>query len=590
LRFGLATTRAPEFKLERPEHAYDSESSYPSLAYSDLAENPALASMSLDDAIEHFGVKGMRWGQRKTETVTVGGKTKLVTPKKAAKLDSKWEKNQYTLPKALERHNAMADHVNARVGALNDKFKDHDFSKEDWGKPSSWSPKFKEYNDAFGKLTEEGYHKAVAKEGLSPTGKKQTVVEGHGDNLRVVVKNVAAKHAAIDSEDESFLFRVSRNASGLITKVEPVEDSMAQTEELGAEFMEHHGVKGMKWGVSKAKSGAKAVGRGAGALARFAGDVNFENKAHDSATEQRIVGMAHKAYKKQDVPRINAKPEYQAAKKLKTRLRNPRDPVVKQYRQEHRTAYIKQLEKAANAHTNASGTRQYTIRERGDELPARGGDLPKSKYSWEVSSRPIKSAAHAASPLEMTTVVEVILDNDGFIVDLKPPATAVAQSAMSEFESRVETGADFLEHFGVKGMRWGIRRLGTPPMPVTTTTTVKVPHGNRRKTKIKVEGGQNQPAHEDAIKVAEVKARLKKSGPAALSNQELREVANRVQLENQVAILTSSKGKQFVSRQFEKEGQTLTRAGIRGGVSKGAEGAKKAKKGLATAATIGALA
>lgn len=131
-------------------------------------------------------------------------------------------------------------------------------------------------------------------------------------------------------------------------------------------------------------------------------------------------------------------------------------------------------------------------------------------------------------------------------------------------------GEVFLEHYGKKGMRWGIRG-GSTPQAATPVATSKIPQGNRRKTKIDVKGGENHPAHPDAVKVAEAKAKLKKSGPAALSNHELRDVANRVQLENQVKVLTSHKGKQFVTRQLRSEGETLARTGIREGAKRGAK-------------------
>jgi 2'-5' RNA ligase len=130
-------------------------------------------------------------------------------------------------------------------------------------------------------------------------------------------------------------------------------------------------------------------------------------------------------------------------------------------------------------------------------------------------------------------------------------------------------GEVFLEHYGIKGMRWGFRR--SAPAAVSPSASSKVPAGNRRKTKIKVEGGQNHPAHSDAIRVAEAKAKLKKSGVSALSNGELRDVANRVQLENQVKVLTSNKGKRFVGRQLQTESSNLARAGIREGTKRGAK-------------------
>jgi 2'-5' RNA ligase len=231
------------------------------------------------------------------------------------------------------------------------------------------------------------------------------------------------------------------------------EESMKQTEDFGAEFvLEHFGVKGMKWGVRKENvaGAAKSVGKAAASAGRFAGDVAFEanlGKGHGQNTVQmQVCSKAAKAFKRTDLPAIKSKPEYQKAKKLPNRLRHPRDPVTKAYRKEVKEAYIQRLEDAANSMTNLSGTRQYTIRERGWELPAEGGALPRSKHFWAVTSREIK---HADG--EITTTVEVMLDDDGFITDLNPIENSMAQT--------VDLGAEFLKHHGVKGMKWGVRKV-----------------------------------------------------------------------------------------------------------------------------------
>jgi hypothetical protein len=111
-----------------------------------------------------------------------------------------------------------------------------------------------------------------------------------------------------------------------------------------------------------------------------------------------------------------------------------------------------------------------------------------------------------------------------------------------------------MEHHGIKGMHWGIRRdhPSGGPQAVHPSATSRVPAGDRRKTKIKTEGGQNIDAHPDAIKVAESKAKLKKSGVSALSNQELRDVSQRIRLESEAQLLTSRKGSQFVKRHLKR--------------------------------------
>jgi 2'-5' RNA ligase len=388
-------------------------------------------------------------------------------------------------------------------------------------------------------------------------------------------------------------------------------DPFDQRIAMGSAFLEHHGVKGMRWGVRKDENAGPgrnnqmlkvaAVGNYSilspkfhtytstntkvkvGLFGQFAlldsgvrsdlkqasakvnldksavkvgtaiGDAQFESKVADKAKKQevqsQIVSKANEAFRRTDLPALKNKPEYQKAKKLKHRLFNPKDPATKAYRKEAKETYISRLEEAANTMTNVSGTRQYTIRERGWELPPEGGALPASKHYWDISSREIR---HADG--DVTTILELTLDDDGFITDMQeaPTGDALAQST-------IELGSDFLaalglevgvEHYGVKGMRWGVRKEA--PEAVSAKATSVVPQGKRRRTKIEVEGGENHPAHEDAIKVAEAKTKLKKSGPAALSNRELQEVATRLNLERNVAQLVSGNSQTAKARQFIK--------------------------------------
>lgn len=339
----------PEFRLKWPEREGDL-----AVAYSELVETGA-------EALEHFGVKGMRWGQRKDTQVTVGGKSKMVTAKKAAKLDKQWEKNIYSVPGAIAMHNAMADHFNARIGALNDKH-DVEFTDAHWDDHTrkSWSPEQKAYMDAVDKLTEEGYRQAVTEvHGTSPTGTKRAKLSDDGEDIIVVNVNDQVKHAATTEEPVAVL-KITRNAKGLITRLTPL-----------------------------------------------------------------------------------------------------------------------------------------------------------------------------------------ITDE-----------SELAQAAM-------DRGAEFLEHFGIKGMHWGVRKSRPAPTAVPTKAMAVVPHGAKRKTQIKVEGGENHPAHEDAIKVAEARVKLQKSGTAALSNNELREVATRLQLEQQVKTLTTSSGQKFVKSLLTSQAESSAKSFLR---------------------------
>jgi len=81
-----------------------------------------------------------------------------------------------------------------------------------------------------------------------------------------------------------------------------------------------------------------------------------------------------------------------------------------------------------------------------------------------------------------------------------------------------------LAHFGVKGMKWGVRR-NRRPVAVTAKTK---PGG-----KIKVRGGKNQRATKDAVDAAKLQQRARKSKPSSLSNADLQKLIRRMQLEQQ---------------------------------------------------------
>ena len=327
--------------------------------------------------------------------------------------------------------------------------------------------------------------------------------------------------------------------------------------------IQHFGVKGMKWGVRKEDvvSGAKAagsvatraggkVGKAASATSRFVKDVQFESRATEGKAREAVISAAHVDFKKQDLPAVKAR--HGDYGKLTNRAKKPFSPEARAYRKDAKETYIKRLETTANSMKNATGDRQYTIRERGIDQPAEGGALPRSKYQWEVSARNVKHAAE-----DDFTLLDVLMDDEGYITGLRKVENTDAMA------HTINLGTEFLSHYGVKGMQWGVRtrsardlsvRRNRPaPQAVTPVATSKVPHGTKRKTKIKTEGGENHPAHEDAIKVAKAQTKLKKSGPAALSNKELQELQTRMNLERNVTQMVSQSTRAGRGRKFVRD-------------------------------------
>jgi len=660
--------------------------------------------------LAHYGKKGMKWGVRKQEVgngghIRISEKTgraglssqataailvpallmppltpvAFLSPRvraevKAARAQNKLVRGDKKYKKAIEKskkgvevHNTAADEINSKVAAFNG---DKRWKKDDGSdiNLASNPTKQKEYDDAVTKeLLNPAYAKAAVKVygSASPSGRYEFEINDASTGTLKFRDTLAEKKQAKHAEDDDAIsvdieFKLIRDANGHILGFELAdkEDAMAQTADLGAEFLSHFGVKGMKWGVRKeniasvgraATSAGGAVGRAAAGVARFAGDVDFENQVETGRAREMVITKANPAFRRTDLPAVKAR--HGDYGKLRNRAKKPFAPEARAYRKDARETYIKRLETSANSIKNFSGDRQYTIRERGWELPEAGGALPKSKHYWDVSSRKVK---HAAA--DTFTRLEVIEDSEGYITDLKkvPVEESMAQTADlgSEFlahlseepwskftkadytpeqwhaaclihthegeptsksecklpvktpdgalnrngvhaaaaalagargglkgvsddqkkkagaalkryyaqldeeppeslaQSIADVGAAFvLEHYGVKGMRWGHRK--PPPMAVSPSATSVVPRGTRRKTKIKVAGGENHPAHDDAVKVAQAKAKMQKSGTSALSNKELQDLQNRLNLERNVKQLvgsttTTGRGRKFV--------------------------------------------
>lgn len=275
------------------------------------------------------------------------------------------------------------------------------------------------------------------------------------------------------------------------------------SKEVVDHILSHHGVKGMKWGVRKAKAAGGAVARGLD-------NVAFELARNHESVHHSIIDHAGNALQEHDLPRIKEKHSATGADKLLNRLKNPLSANARAYRSDVKQAYLDRLEKAANEHTNVAGTRQYTLSEHGEPNT--------SQYFWGVHSREV---AHADGTVSI--VVHPAFDDDGFITEIQRNPSTVEQTSIR--------GQEFLSHHGIKGMKWGSRK-GRSSGPSEVTVTQK---GKR----LKSSGGENHSPHPDAVTAQKIRQQLQKSGAHSLSNQELRTFIERGNLVSQ-AIKTTS--------------------------------------------------
>lgn len=121
---------------------------------------------------------------------------------------------------------------------------------------------------------------------------------------------------------------------------------------------------------------------------------------------------------------------------------------------------------------------------------------------------------------------------------------------MSDKIEEGRAATESLIHYGVKGMKWGVRRKRT-----ATRVTVSERPGKSLKTS----GGQNRSSSKDARTAAVTGQLAKKSGYQALSNAQLRAYTERLNLEANAKRLDYNRKNpavRFVYRILGKSGST----------------------------------
>lgn len=357
-----------------------------------------------------------------------------------------------------------------------------------------------------------------------------------------------------------------------------------------AEALYHYGVKGMKWGIRQhretqlrkganklrsdatkienSKIGIKSLKdrnakqhrKQADLMEARANKIKAQREAKQSGKADKKLKKEEKAYVKEALsPRTFIDVHNAAADHFNSRIGalndkhgefTPKDygdpsnysPRYKSYLADARKLTVDSVNQAnKQIMPNASKT-----------LQARAIVEPDTGTFHIVVER-TGSVKHAATDA-VTFNVKFVFDSSGKIIGVEYSLPAIAQG---------EEFVDGLMHYGVKGMKWGIRKETTStsdralkptpggmkgrveavkqarasakaesmkPKPVVVTPGVN----SKGKAAIKTEGGKNQPPHPDAIKAATTKQQLNESGIKSLSNKELQDLAQRLNLEQQV--------------------------------------------------------
>jgi len=207
-------------------------------------------TISLDDILAHHGVKGQKWGVRKDR----GHEGERASTRQIAKLDKKYNKSFQGVNGFIKVNNAIATKINPKLDVLNSSPKYKDKNLYDNKKLHD------SYFNDYSKILKKSLDEVMVDFGTNASGTKQLQLDrvGFGENTTYEAHLRDVKH---DGFPTSFKIKPYLNSKGFITgqTVEPLDETLAQAEGFVDDILEHHGVKGMKWGIRKSRTPSAVV-------------------------------------------------------------------------------------------------------------------------------------------------------------------------------------------------------------------------------------------------------------------------------------------------------------------------------------------
>lgn len=274
--------------------------------------------------LAHHGVKGMKWGVRKEAAVgaarSAGKKVAVGAKNVRFELD--------TLNAANEAHSKI-------VNEASEKYVQRDLPRLKAKHASTGadklvnrlkSPLSKEAR-AYRKDAKAAYLKRLEQAANSQTnasGSRRYTLKEHGKPNTsqyfwgVSTEKVPVKHA---EDDGTINVQPIFDADGFIVELKTVESSIAQSEAWVENFLSHHGIKGMKWGVRRDRgSDGRVVSEDAAQVKATSKKLKKHGK--DSLSNQELQTLINRMNLERNLNSVQASKESKGKKMAKEILGN----------------------------------------------------------------------------------------------------------------------------------------------------------------------------------------------------------------------------------------------------------------------------
>lgn len=118
-----------------------------------------------------------------------------------------------------------------------------------------------------------------------------------------------------------------------------------------------------------------------------------------------------------------------------------------------------------------------------------------------------------------------------------------------------DLASNILEHHGVKGMKWGVRKDGSTSVSTSSSSrfakkSTDVIARQKPGKFVRTTGGKKQTASNDAVRVAAARQVAKKSTTDSLSNKQIQDAVTRMNLEQQFHSLVKKQNRQTRGQKF----------------------------------------